>query len=102
MARARAFSGWTKAKEPPKGPAGVLFLTMPTQTLVALPTVPVQVMPCGIWTLTVKSVLVAVERPATMPGTFCVIWAVWKALASVPPEEGSILAVRGPAPSWLI
>lgn len=36
-----------------------------------------------------------------MPGTFWVTVAALKAEASVPPEVGSTMAVKGPAPSWL-
>ena len=58
----------------------------------------------GGWerTLTGKSMEEAADRPPIpIPGTFWVTVAFWKAAGSVPPEVASIMAVRGPAPSWL-
>ena len=91
------------AKAPPNGPAAAVFWTLPTQTLSAPPTEPEQVMPAGIWTVSGKSMLVAAERPPMpRPGTFWVTAAFLNAAGSVPPEVGSMAAVNGPAPSWLI
>ena len=49
-----------------------------------------------------KSVVVAVERPPIpKPGTSWTTLADWKASSLDPPEEGSMAAWKGPAPSWL-
>jgi len=52
--------------------------------------------------LTGKSVVVVIEIPATRPGTFCVTSAVLKVATSALPDMGSAIAVKGPAPYWLI
>lgn len=102
MARFLAAGDWVKAADPPNGPARAEFCSLATHTPVAPPAVPEHVMPAGIWIATGKSMVVAPERPPMpIPGTFWVTWAVWKADASVPPDVGSTIAVRGPAPSWL-
>jgi hypothetical protein len=91
-----------KAADPPNGPASAEFCMRTTHTLVAPPAVPWHVMPAGICTLTGKSMVEAADRPPMpMPGTFWVTCAVLKAAGSVPPEVASIMAVKGPAPSWL-
>lgn len=100
MARALAAGDWVKATDPPKGPASALFWSLAMQTPVAPPMLPWQVMPAGIWIATGKSMAVASERPPMpTPGTFWVTVACWKADGSVPPEVGSTMAVKGPAPS---
>lgn len=45
--------------------------------------------------------VVVVEIPAAIPGTFWVTFACLNAAGSVPPEVASTIAVKGPAPSWL-
>lgn len=79
-----------KATDPPNGPARAAFCILATQTPVAPPTEPEQVMPAGIWMATGKSIVEAADNPPMpIPGTLVVTSALLNAVASVPPDVGS-------------
>lgn len=72
------------------------------QMLSTPPTLPEQTIPLGILTLIRKEDMTLFDKPPVPePGTSSVTSACWKALGSEPPEDGSMLAITGPAPSVL-
>src|SRR5687767_9072102 len=97
MARLRALWLWVKKPAPPNGPLAAVFRTRTKQTLSRPAMFPWHTMPLGTWTLILKLVLVAEERPTSpSPGTFSTTLALLKALGSDAAEVASTSAVTGP------